>query len=256
MKSAIRFVAAFAAFLKCAVGLWPASPNDFRFAILGDRTGEAQPGVYERVWRDVDRSHPAFVINAGDVIEGQNDARAEGEWREATAVWQRYRYPLFFTPGNHDIWSTASEKLYEKYTGRAPFYSFNYQDAHFTVLDNSRSENLGDDQMKFLQRDLEQNRGRNPKFVFFHRPALWLIPLKFQSGEFALHQLARKYGIAMVVSGHTHQFLRLERDGVVYLNAGSSGGRLRGSDPAQGWYFGWTLVVMKGAAVELTFKKL
>ena len=25
--------------------------NDFRFSILGDRTGDAQPGVYERVWQ-------------------------------------------------------------------------------------------------------------------------------------------------------------------------------------------------------------
>jgi predicted phosphodiesterase len=259
MKTAIRAAAAVAALLACGTGLWPAAsnkPNNFRFAIVGDRTGEAQSGVYERVWREVDRAHPDFVINAGDVIQGQNDATADGEWRAAKTVWLRYRYPLFFTPGNHDIWSAASEKLYEKYTGRPPFYSFNYQDAHFTVLDNSRSENLGDDQMKFLERDLEQNRDRSPKFIFFHRPALWLIPLKFQSGEFALHQLARKYRVAVVVSGHTHQFLRLERDGVVYLNAGSSGGHLRGSDSEQGWYFGWTLAVVKGAEVELTVKKL
>lgn len=259
MKTAIRAAAAVAALLTCAAGLWPAAPgepNNFRFAIVGDRTGEAQPGVYEKVWREIDRSHPDFAINAGDVIQGGNDATAERQWRETREVWRRYRYPLFFTPGNHDIWSAASERLYEKYTGRPPFYSFNYQDAHFTVLDNSRTENLGDDQMKFLERDLEQNRERNPKFVFFHRPALWLIPLKFQSGEFALHRLARKYRVAVVVSGHTHQFLRLERDGIVYLNAGSSGGHLRGSDPAQGWFFGWTLAVVKGTGVELTLKKL
>jgi Icc protein len=259
MKTAIRAAVALAALLTGTAGLHPAAPvqpNNFRFAVVGDRTGEAQPGVYERVWREVDRVHPDFVINAGDVIEGQNDATADAEWRAARAIWQRYRYPLFFTPGNHDIWSATSERLYEKYTGRPPFYSFNYQDAHFTVLDNSRSENLSDAQMKFLEQDLEQNREHNPKFVFFHRPALWLIPLKFQSGEFALHQLAHKYRVAVVVSGHTHQFLRLERDGVVYLNAGSSGGHLRGPDPAEGWFFGWTLAVVKGTGVELAIKKL
>ncbi len=253
-----RRAAAVVVLLACAAVLCPAPStpaNHFRFAIIGDRTGQAQPGVYERVWREVDRSHPDFIINAGDVIQGGDDATAEREWREVRAVWQRYRYSLFFTPGNHDIWSEASEKLYEKYTGRPPVYSFNYQEAHFTVLDNSRTENLGDDQMKFLEHDLERNRERAPKFVFFHRPALWLIPLKFESGEFALHQLARKYHVAVVVSGHTHEFLRLERDGVVYLNAGSSGGHLRGSGAEQGWFFGWTLATVKAANVELAVKK-
>ena len=55
--------------------------NDFRFCILGDRTGDAQPGVYERVWHDVDLLHPDFVINAGDTIQGGNDSTAEAEWR-------------------------------------------------------------------------------------------------------------------------------------------------------------------------------
>src|SRR5260370_15196520 len=206
MKTPLRASAIVAVLLACGAGLRPAPSsqvNTFRFAILGDRTGEAQPGVYERVWREVDRSHPAFVINAGDVIQGGDDATAEHEWRQVRAVWQRYRYSLFFTPGNHDIWSQASEKLYEKYTGRPPFYSFNYQDAHFTVLDNSRTENLGADQMKFLEQDLERSRERAPKFVFFHRPALRLIPLKFDSGEFPLHQIARKYHVAGRGSGHT-----------------------------------------------------
>src|SRR5207249_4371359 len=148
---------------------------------------------------EVNQFHPDFVINVGDVIEGGNDGTAEQEWQSVKAAWRRYSYPLYFTPGNHDIWSTASEKLYEKYTARPPFYSFNYQEAHFTILDNSRTENLGDDQMKFLEHDLEESRDRNPKFVFFHRPTGWLIPLKFQS-EFALHQLLAKYHVTVVFS--------------------------------------------------------
>src|SRR5437667_12351532 len=169
MKTVPRSIAAAVALLACGMGLRPAtSENNVRFAIIGDRTGEAQPGVYERVWLEVNRAHPDFAINAGDVIQGGNDATAEREWREVQAAWPRNRYPLFFTPGNHDIWSPPSQNLYEKYTGHPPQYSFNYQDAHFTVLDNSRTENLGDDQMKFLERDLEQNREHNPKFIFFH----------------------------------------------------------------------------------------
>jgi len=45
------------AVLSAALGAWlladraAAQKDSFPFVILGDRTGEAQPGVYERVWR-------------------------------------------------------------------------------------------------------------------------------------------------------------------------------------------------------------
>ena len=54
--------------------------NNFRFSILGDRTGDAEPGVYEQIWKDIDGLHPNFVINVGDTIQGGNDATAASEW--------------------------------------------------------------------------------------------------------------------------------------------------------------------------------
>src|SRR5580704_11302226 len=84
------------------------SGNDFRFSILGDRTGDAQPGIYEQVWRDLNALHPDFVINVGDTIQGGNDASATAEWRALRPLLDGYRYPIYFTPGNHDIWSAAS----------------------------------------------------------------------------------------------------------------------------------------------------
>ena len=229
--------------------------QSFRFAIVGDRTGEAQPGVYEQVWREVDRYHPSFAVNVGDTIQGGDDATAAQEWESVRKVWTTYSYKLFFTPGNHDIWSAASEKIYEKFTGHPPMYSFDWQQAHFTILDNSRTENLSEPQMKFLAEDLERNRDRNPKFVFFHRPTVWLIPLKFQS-DFPLHDLVRRYHVAAVVSGHTHQYTRIEKEGVVYLSVGSSGGHLRGTGFKEGWFFQWAQAEVRGGKVDLRVKEL
>jgi predicted phosphodiesterase len=223
--------------------------NDFRFSILGDRTGDAEPQVYERVWRDLDLLHPDFVVNVGDTIQGGNDATAEAEWRALRPLWGRYQQ--FFTPGNHDIWSTASRGIYEKETGRPAFYGFNYQDAHFTVLDNSQTEDLSDQQMDFLRRDLEENKAREPKFVFFHKP-FWLLPVKFQSSQFPFHQLVRKYGVRYVVSGHGHQYVRAVLDGTVYLEAGSSGAKLKGQGFDRGWFFGQIFTRVKGSKVEMT----
>src|SRR5215470_5496240 len=67
--------------------------NDFRFSILGDRTGDAEPQVYERVWRDVGLLHPDFVVNVGDTIQGGNDATADAEWKALQPLWDRYKLP-------------------------------------------------------------------------------------------------------------------------------------------------------------------
>ena len=35
-----------------------AAPDHLHFVLLGDRTGEAQTGVYERVWRELSGAQP------------------------------------------------------------------------------------------------------------------------------------------------------------------------------------------------------
>ncbi|MCC6590548.1 MAG: metallophosphoesterase [Bryobacterales bacterium] len=235
--------------------------NDFRFSILGDRTGGVQPQIYGRVWREVDMLHPDFVINVGDTIEGGGDQRAPGQWEELRPVWQRYsHYPLYFTPGNHDVFSDTSKQLYERETRRPTFYSFNYQDAHFTVLDNSRTSDLSEEQIRFLDQDLEANKDKNPKFVFFHKP-YWIPLLKLGSSEFPLHQIARKHGVQHIISGHGHQFVRIVRDGIAYMEVGSSGGTMQraleqGHGFREGRFYHHVWGRVKGSKVELTVKEL
>src|SRR5579884_2885721 len=213
------FVLALLAFSGAALAI---PEPGFQFAFVGDRTGEAVPGVYERVWRDVEAEKPAFVISVGDTIQGGDDGTAAAEWREVRPIWKRSGLPVFFAAGNHDVWSESSARLYVRETGRPLTYSFNWGNAHFTVLDNSRTEELAPDQLAFLERDLAANRSRAPKIVIFHR-AFWLVYLKLGNADFALQRIAKKYGVAAVVSGHVHQFDRMDQDGVIYLMVGSSG---------------------------------
>jgi predicted phosphodiesterase len=239
----------------------PQPESNFHFSIIGDRTGGANPEIYDRVWREVDLLHPDFVLNVGDTIEGGNDQRAEQEWSALRPMWARYnKYPLYFTPGNHDVFSDASRKLYEKETGRPASYSFNYQNAHFTVLDNSGSDELPEAQIEFLRRDLEQNKERSPKFILFHRP-FWIPYVIFKNREFPFHQIAKKYGVAYVICGHMHQFMRMEQDGVVYMVVGSSGASMKrglnaGQGFEQGWFYHHVQVRVKGSTVQATVKEV
>ncbi|MDQ6664753.1 MAG: metallophosphoesterase [Acidobacteriota bacterium] len=234
-----------------------ANQDSFRFVILGDRTGEAQPGVYERAWKNLAAANPAFVVSVGDSIQGLKEETAEAEWQDLKRILRPFRrFPLYLAPGNHDIWSDKSQALFEKYAGHPPHYSFDYRQAHFTILDNSRSEQFSPEEMKFLQADLESHAGQPLKFIVSHRPS-WLMETLFNNTDFPLHQLAKKYGVQYVFAGHVHEMLHAQLQGVTYLSMPSAGGHLRASKKYEdGWFFGYTVANVRGNDVNLEIKEL
>ena len=233
------------------------APAAFHFVLLGDRTGEAQPGVWEQVWKQTAAEHPAFILGVGDTIQGLDDATAESEWREAKRTLAPYAaIPLYLAPGNHDVWSAASGKLFEKYAGHPLHYSFDFGGAHFTILDNSRSDELPAAEMAFLESDLAQHQSQPVKFIISHRPS-WLVNAAMHNPNFDFHQLARKYGVQYVIAGHVHQIVHIPFDGVTYFLAPSAGGHLRGSEKYEdGWFFGYTVVNVDGSKVSFEIKEL
>jgi predicted phosphodiesterase len=249
-----------AAALAAVCGAWQADgprAEPFRFVILGDRTGEAQPGVYEAAWRDAATENPAFIIATGDSIQGGDHKTAEAEWQAVRQVWQgHHRYPLYLVPGNHDIWSAASEALFRKYAGRGTQYGFDYGGAHFTVLDNSRTGELTSDALRFLESDLREHAGQPLKFIFSHRPS-WIVNAAIDNPAFPMHQLARRYGAGYVVAGHIHQLVRARLESVTYLSMPSSGGHLRLSGRYEdGWFFGYAVVEVRGGQAAIRIKEL
>ena len=231
--------------------------ESFRFVILGDRTGDAQPGIYEQVWQEARVEDPAFVVTAGDTIEGLHDATAQAEWQEMERILEPYRrFPLYLTPGNHDIWSAASERLFRQHAAHPPHYSFDQGQAHFTILDNSRAEELSAAELTFLEEDLKAHAAQPVKFIFSHRPS-WLVSVALHNPNFALHQLARKYGVQYVIAGHVHQMLRFDLEGVTYLSMPSSGGKLHASEEyARGVFFGHALVAVQGTDIDFQIEEL
>jgi len=120
-------------------------PENFQFAIIGDRTGGANAqGTFEMAVGQLNLLQPEFVINVGDIIEGYSDEKAElhAEWDEVDAMLGRLDMPFFRTPGNHDIANQTAQQVYRERYG-ATHYSFVYNNTLFIVLDsedNSRPE--------------------------------------------------------------------------------------------------------------------
>jgi 3',5'-cyclic-AMP phosphodiesterase len=233
-----------------------AEPSEFHFAILGDCTGEAVPGVYKEIWREIDLERPDFVVSVGDTIQGGNDRTVDAEWRKILALLAPYRrYRIFFAPGNHDVWSAASAHAYEKYTRHPLHYSFDYRQAHFTILDDSRSDKLPPEEFAYLQKDLELHKNQPLKFIVSHRPS-WILNAVLGNPAFPLHQLAKRYGVKYVIAGHIHQMLRFEVEGVTYLSMPSSGGHLRlEKQYDKGWFFAHALVSVVDSSASFTIKE-
>jgi DNA repair exonuclease SbcCD nuclease subunit len=186
-----------------------------------------------------------------------DDASAEAEWRRIGRMLAPFRrFPLYLTPGNHDIWSAESERLFRKYAGHAPHYGFDYRQAHFTVLDNSRSDELAPGELAFLEADLKAHAAQPLKIVVSHRPS-WLLEVGLRYPNFALHQLARRYGVQYVIAGHLHRMMRFELEGVTYVSMPSSGGHLRLTRAyADGWFFAHALVEVHGRGMDFQIEEL
>jgi len=222
-----------------------------RFVLLGDRTGEVQPGVFERVWRELAGARPDFVVTVGDTIQGGDDAAAEAQWREVRRILEPYRaIPLYLAPGNHDVWCAQSERLFERFAERPLHYSFDAGGVHFTVLDNSRSDAWPASELAYLESDLRAHSAAAVKMVVAHRPS-WLPEAGLGSTTGRFHHMAKQYGVCCVVTGHVHEMIHADVDGVTYVALPSAGGHLRLNHKYEdGWFFGWTEVEVKGREVS------
>jgi hypothetical protein len=107
-----------------------------RFAVVGDRTGLARPGVFEQAMLQISWMAPEFVINVGDLIEGYSDdpALTHQEWTEIDRAVAASKLPFFHVAGNHDLGTDAALGVWRQRYGR-PYYSFEYKGALFLILD-------------------------------------------------------------------------------------------------------------------------
>jgi 3',5'-cyclic AMP phosphodiesterase CpdA len=111
-------------------------PDEFQFAIITDNAGGARPGVFPKAVEMVNLLQPEFVVNAGDLIEGYSEDEAEvrAQWQEIDEYLEQLDMPFFFVPGNHDLNSDASIKVWrERFGEDRGYYHFVYKNVLFLM---------------------------------------------------------------------------------------------------------------------------
>lgn len=114
-----------------------ADPDVLRFAIIGDNTGLARPGVFDAAMRQLAWMRPELVMSVGDLVEGYTEDPNEiaAEWAGIETSVARLGSPFFYVPGNHDLGNDAALDHWRMTRGD-PYYAFVYKGALFLVLDS------------------------------------------------------------------------------------------------------------------------
>ncbi|MHC4945098.1 MAG: metallophosphoesterase family protein [Planctomycetota bacterium] len=114
------------------------NPDNFQFAIIGDRTGGANiEGTFKIAMDQLNLMQPEFVINVGDIIEGYAEDRAKliEMWEEAEGLTGKLQMPFFYVRGNHDVSFPGGKEEWQERFGPG-YYYFVYKNVLFMVLDS------------------------------------------------------------------------------------------------------------------------
>jgi predicted phosphodiesterase len=227
----------------------PATPRDnFRFAVLGDRTNTPNQKAFEMVLKDIERMRPDFVVTVGDLIEGYKDsAGTVMDWDQTLPSLKLLSCPVYLAPGNHDITTPDVRSIFIKKTGRNPYYSFDHQNSHFIIMDNSLAQSadkLDEAQLKWLEKDLKALKNRAGIYVFMHKP-FWADGVGAGKPD-RLHDLFKKYKVTAVFTGHWHQYASEVYDGIRYVVMGSSGSDIGPAEnPSMAVFYQYLWVTVK-----------
>jgi hypothetical protein len=217
----------------------PSSPYEetVRIWVIGDfGTGDSIPrSVKDAYLRYKGNQHTDVWLMLGDIAymygsdEQYQTALFDNMYDEVlrnTVVWP--------TPGNHDMGSADSQTQSGPYydifslpvkgeaggipSGTEAYYAFDYGNIHFISMDTEdNSLDIKGDMVTWLENDLKANTSKWT-IVFFHHPpytrGTYNSDRKLESGgrmtlvRENILPILDKYGVDLVLSGHSHVFER------------------------------------------------
>lgn len=224
--------------------------TDFQFVVVSDRTGGMQPGVFAEAINKVNLVQPEFVISVGDLIDGytKNPDVWNAQWDEFDSIVDKLEMPFYHVPGNHDTSNELLLKAWRKRLGR-DYYHFKYKDVLFLAINTDEIEGGGisDDQIKYFEKTLRENKDVKWTLLFMHRP-VWSYgdTMGYQKIENALG--SRKYTL---FSGHHHHYRYMVHNNMEHFTLATSGGgsNLRGANVGEFHHISWITMKEDGPKI-------
>ena len=200
----------------------------FSFAVYGDN--RTQPAEHQAIVDGIDSQLPDLVVNVGDVVtNGWNQSQYDSEFFGQTGALMS-RVPMYVSIGNHE----AEAPFYYQYfsfPNNEQWYSFDYGNARFIMLNTNRFYVSGTEQYNWFEAELQRAQTEQVEWLFVssHHPAYsegWVGYEGEKKIREHLLPLMETYGVDIFFNGHTHDYERGELNGVVHVLTGGGGGPL------------------------------
>jgi len=210
------------------------------FGIIGDTKIGVTEAVYKRFLNKSAQEGADLIFIVGDVIDRPGAVKEWERFLELTGATRTFH----IAPGNHDINSARSLKVYEKIIKKPLYYAFAVNDIQFIILCTEipgETSKVTGKQLEWLKSILEEPFAQ--RIVFLHKP---LFPTSFgrrydldryPADRDVLHGMFVKHNVKLVFAGHEHLYNRREKDGITYVIAGGGGARLLTFDEEHGGFF-------------------
>lgn len=224
----------------------------YAFTVFSD--SQTNPKVWGQIAELAWRERPNFAVHAGDIVgTGKNKSQWVDHFLNPGHVFMS-RIPVFAILGNHE---GDADYYYQYVSNPKPeyYYTFQYGNARFFMVDSCRDLKPGSEIYKWLDSALADSKSKW-KFVVHHHP-----PYTSDENDYGdtykekslpgdpdvqpLIPLFEKHNVDMVFYGHIHDYERtwpirdnrIDRaNGVVYIQTGGCGGDLENYAPTRSWF--------------------
>jgi hypothetical protein len=210
----------------------PTGAAPFQFVVFGDT--RSRHDVHRRVIEAMlKHGVPDLALNTGDLVANGNDSAM---WPvffdiEKDLLRQTAYFPAL---GNHE---RNSRDFYDIFQVTTPYYSFNWGNAHFIILNSdignaATSKSARDaywaEQTRWLEEDLEANQKADYRFLVSHYPPFSAVSNRQPENSWvaALVPMFEKYHISAGFFGHDHNYQHYLKNGVHYVTTGGGGAPL------------------------------
>lgn len=226
--------------LKSAAKPWSAKPflsdpEEFHFAVIGDRTGGERKGVFEKTRDTLNLLRPEFTMSVGDILECASSVKLETQWKALRENFiDKLDMPFFNVIGNHDVWTGFTgmtprrrESIDEwvKNCGTNTYYSFVYKGCHFVCFNTMEKhdyfpprEPIPENQISWALAEMEKHGDARWHFLFMHKPLDWT-----SDRWLAFERKINRFNYS-VFCGDWHNFCTATRHGKKYYMLGTCGG--------------------------------
>jgi len=241
-----------------------------KFILLGNTNPESPfgpiPPKVPSTIEAIRKENPVFAIHLGDMVFGGSEwmgvksSDVTRQFKNMFGLFSRERiilYPVIGELDRHD----GSALLFSLHARRPEYYSFNYGNLHFVMLNTNdpKPGSVGDTQLRWLKDDLRENKNASSVFVFTHHPLR--APAKPRYGERVvvvenagrILETLKEYPVKAIFSGHLRGYYDEQIEDIRFIIAGCGG---YGKEYDHWKHNHYYLVNFSGGLLSVTEKKV